>query len=333
MNILLTGNLGYIGPVVVNFFKNQFPHVHIKGLDAGYFKDCVMDKALFEHEVDEQIIGDVRAISEEALVGIDAIVHLAAISNDPMGNEFGELTQQVNYEATARLAKMAKSAGVKRFVFASSCSTYGAGADVCSEASAVAPLTVYARSKVQSEQALEPLADGDFQVTCLRFATACGASPRLRLDLVVNDFVASALTKGKIELLSQGTSWRPMIDVNDMARAFAWGCVRGGEPFLIVNAGASNANYQIRELADIVAKVIGNVSVEIKAGAAPDKRSYQVDFSLYESQAVDFTPQVSMTESVIQLVASLKRAQFDDAHFRESDFVRLVVLKAKNLIF
>ena len=179
-------------------------------------------------------VWDVRAITAVDLTDVDAVIHLAAISNDPMGNAYERVTEDINYQGTLAVARAAREAGARHFVFASSCSVYGFAEDGArNEQSSVNPLTAYARSKVASEQSLAQLAGPDFIVTCLRFATACGASPRLRLDLVLNDFVASAVTSGVIKILSDGTPWRPLINVEDMARAFDWAIDRsalnGGE--------------------------------------------------------------------------------------------------------
>ena len=201
-----------------------------------------------------------RDLPTELLQGVDAIVHLAAICNDPMGSAYEEVTLDVNYQAGIGLAQRAKEAGVRAFVFASSCSMYGAGGEGAkTETSTLNPLTAYARSKVLSEQELAPLADENFCITCLRFATACGWSDRLRLDLVVNDFVAGAVAAGEINILSDGTPWRPLIHVQDMARAIEWAISReadNGGDFLAVNAGSDQWNYQVHDLADAVAAAI-----------------------------------------------------------------------------
>ncbi|WP_339905946.1 SDR family oxidoreductase, partial [uncultured Cyclobacterium sp.] len=188
MKILITGNMGYIGPVLVNHLKKANPKSTIIGYDIGYFAQCITSNGPFpEVNVDQQVFGDVRNFPEKLLEGVDTIVNLAAISNDPMGKKFEEFTLDINYRSCINLAKMAKKVGVKHFVFASSCSMYGAADDYPkTEEDSLNPLTAYARSKVMSENDLINLADENFIVTCLRFATACGFSPRLRLDLVLN---------------------------------------------------------------------------------------------------------------------------------------------------
>jgi nucleoside-diphosphate-sugar epimerase len=236
----------------------------------------------------------------------------------------------VNHRATVELARRAKAAGARAFVFASSCSIYGFAEDgPRTESSPVNPLTAYSRSKVQSEQGLEPLADDDFLVTSLRFATACGMSDRVRLDLVLNDFVASALATGKILILSDGTPWRPLIHVRDMARAIDWAIERDldkGGAFLAVNTGSDRWNYQVRELAEAVARIVPGVEVEIAADAQPDSRSYKVSFELYEELAPDHQPEIGLDDAVRDLRDGLERMGFHDPDFRQSHLVRLVVL-------
>ena len=208
-SILITGNMGYIGPRVVEYLRTHLPNLRLIGLDTGYFAANLLDSVLPERALDAQQFRDVRAITAVDLTDVDAVIHLAAISNDPMGNAYERVTEDINYQGTLAVARAAREAGARHFVFASSCSVYGFAEDGArNEQSSVNPLTAYARSKVASEQSLAQLAGPDFIVTCLRFATACGASPRLRLDLVLKDFVASAVTYGVIKILSDGTPSR-----------------------------------------------------------------------------------------------------------------------------
>ena len=324
--------MGYIGPCVAEYFRTQRPEAALSGIDTGFFAANLIDETsqLPECLFDLQRFADVRKVAAADFRGVDAVVHLAAISNDPMGNAYERVTEEINFEGTMNVARAAREAGVRHFVFASSCSVYGFAEDGArNEQSSVNPLTAYARSKVASEKALAELAGPDFIVTCLRFATACGASPRLRLDLVLNDFVAGALTSGVIKILSDGTPWRPLINVKDMARAIDWGVDRaasnGGE-YLVVNAGSSAWNYQIRELAEAVASAVPGTSVDINRNAAPDKRSYKVDFSLFESLAPRHQPQVSLEQAIGELKASLTAAGFADTNFRQSRYMRLNML-------
>jgi nucleoside-diphosphate-sugar epimerase len=236
----------------------------------------------------------------------------------------------VNSAATLALARKAKAAGAKAFAFASSCSVYGFAEDGArNEDSGVNPLTAYARSKVATEEGLRAIASPDFLVTCLRFATACGFSPRLRLDLVLNDFVASALALRRIDILSDGTPWRPLINVSDMARALEWAITRSrdaGGDHLIVNAGSSRWNYQVRDLARAVQGVMPDVQVSINPNAQPDKRSYRVDFTRFERLAPDHQPVRELEESIREIKAGLESVGFADPDFRNSRFIRLVML-------
>jgi nucleoside-diphosphate-sugar epimerase len=331
MKILITGNMGYIGPVVVRHLRASRPDAELLGLDMGYFALSVTNaNALPEVRLHQQFFGDVRHVSTELLRGVDAIVHLAAISNDPMGNKFEQVTLDINHKASIALAEQAKAAGVKSFVFASSCSVYGFaenGARI--EDSPLDPLTAYARSKVFTEKDLAKLASPQFRVSCLRFATACGMSERLRLDLVLNDFVANALAAGQILILSDGTPWRPLIHVEDMARAIDWAISRAtGGDFLVVNAGSNEWNYQVRALAEAVAVAIPNVKVTINKDAQPDKRSYQVDFSLFRKLAPSHQPRVNLPQAITGLKSGLKSIGFRDAEFRKSHLIRLNALSA-----
>ena len=260
----------------------------------------------------------------------DAIVHLAAISNDPIGNKFEEVTLDINYHASVELARRAKEAGVKSFTFASSCSMYGAAEDSArTEKSPLNPLTAYAESKVLTERGLEPLAGGRFKATSLRFSTACGWSERLRLDLVLNDFVAGAVASKRITILSDGTPWRPLINVKDMARAIDWAISRdvsnGGE-FLAVNVGSDEWNYQVKDLAQAVAKVIPGVDVSINKDAQPDKRSYRVNFDLFKKLAPEHQPKFDLIASIKELKDGLEAMEFKDGDFRNSKYMRLNIL-------
>jgi nucleoside-diphosphate-sugar epimerase len=272
----------------------------------------------------------VRQFPQEILNGVDSVVHLAGISNDPIGNRFEEVTLDINYRSSVDLAERAKEAGVKSFVFASSCSMYGAADDSArTEESLLNPLTAYAKSKVLTEKGLKPLASERFKVTCLRFSTACGWSDRLRLDLVLNDFVACAVASKKITILSDGTPWRPLINVRDMARAIDWAIdrkVNNGGEFLAVNIGSDEWNYQVKDLAEAVAKLIPGIDVSINKDAQPDKRSYRVNFNLFKTLAPNHQPAVSLIESIKELKTGLEAIGFKDEDFRNSRYMRLKVL-------
>jgi nucleoside-diphosphate-sugar epimerase len=329
--ILIVGNLGYIGPVLARYWKSRQPKDRLIGLDNAYFAGCLVDPLVStDHLVDEQRYGDVRFIDVNELPDVDHVIYLAAISNDPMGNVYEVPTAEINSESAIAFAKAAKKKGAKSFVFASSCSVYGAGGELPkTEHDPLNPLTAYARSKIECEKRLQPLADDDFSITCLRFATACGASPRLRLDLVLNDFVASALLKNEIEILSDGMPWRPLIDVEDMCRASVWAAQRVGRQggdFLAVNVGYDEWNYRIKDLAYAVRDELTNVSVTINPQAAPDKRSYRVDFSLYRELAPENRGGKDMRTTIRELIATIQESPFRIAEFRKSHLIRLNAL-------
>ncbi|OGD32780.1 MAG: NAD-dependent epimerase [Candidatus Aminicenantes bacterium RBG_19FT_COMBO_58_17] len=331
MKILITGNLGYVGPSVVKQLRASYPGSTLVGLDIGYFGNCTTGAgALAERMLNIQHFADIRWFPGEALEGVDAIVHLAAISNDPIGNRFEEVTLDINYRASVTLARSAKNAGVKAFIFASSCSMYGAADDSArTEDSPLNPLTAYAKSKVFTEKDLEPLASKEFKVTALRFSTACGWSDRLRLDLVLNDFVAGAVASGQITILSDGSPWRPLIDVKDMARAIDWAITRGrtsAPDFLAVNVGSDRANYQVKDLAAAVALAIPGTRVSINKDAQPDKRSYRVNFDLYRKLAPAHQPAVGLNDSINELKSGLESIEFRDTEFRGSKYMRLNIL-------
>ncbi len=331
MKILITGNMGYVGPGVTRRLRSAFPDATLIGFDMAYFANCLTNADILpESKLDQQVFGDIRKVPAQLLEGADAVVHLAAVSNDPMGSKYEQVTIDVNHQSSIELAKKAKAAGVNSFVFASSCSMYGAASDGAkTEESELNPLTAYARSKVFTERDLKPLADNNFTVTCLRFATACGMSDRLRLDLVLNDFVAGAVSSGQISILSDGTPWRPLINVKDMAIAIEWAITRpasNGGQFLAVNTGSNEWNYQVKELAEAVAGVIPGVKVSVNADAPPDKRSYRVNFDLYQKLAPDHQPQRKLMDTIKELKESLDEMGFSDGNFRNSRLMRLKVL-------
>lgn len=323
MRILITGNMGYVGPAVAAHLRARHPKAELVGLDIGLFSGALTSQGPSpETLLDRQIFGDVRDATVEDLRGFDAVLHLAAVSNDPIGNRFEGVTDAINRAASLKLAACARDAGVKNFVFASSCSVYGlADSRPRRESDAVGPLTAYARSKVGAEEALGQMDLGGMTVSCLRFATACGYSERLRLDLVLNDFVACALTSGKITVLSDGTPWWPLIDVGDMALALEWAALRdrsNGGQMLVVNVGSDERNHQVRDLARAVAESVPGSQVSINTAAPPDARSYRVDFSLYKELAPAHQPRVGLAGSVKGLVEGLRAIGFSDEAFRAS---------------
>ncbi len=336
MNYLITGNLGYIGPILSKFLKNKNKNCIITGYDNGYFLNCPIAAEIDNERpyVDVQVFGDVR--DKEKIIPYiekaDHIIHLAAISNDPMGEEFEKVTKEINQDASIFIAKEAIRTKSKSFVFASSCSVYGEGSNSArSEIDNVNPLTAYARSKIGTEEALKELENKfSSKITCLRFATACGSSPNLRLDLVLNDFVATALNTNSIEILSDGSPWRPLIDVEDMCRAIFWACHRGnGSDKEIINIGSPNWNYQIKDLAQAVKDMLGNkVQLKINTNAIPDKRSYRVSFDkFYDLAPFDLTPQISLQESVNRMISSLVPYKERLSRKDRGHLIRLNILK------
>jgi len=331
MKIMVTGNLGYVGPALMAQLRATYPDAELVGMDLGLFSHCLTGvKASPERMIDKQIYKDVRTVTKADFEGFSAVVHLAAISNDPMGNSFARVTDEINFQSSLKIANLAKSAGVRNYVFASSCSVYGAASEFAKkEEDDLNPLTAYANSKINTETGVADLASEDFIITCLRFATACGFSDRTRLDLVVNDFVAGAISNGVISILSDGTPWRPLIHISDMARAMDWAVSRksyNGGAMLVVNAGSDNWNYQVKDLAEAVAAEIPGTKVQVNVNAPPDKRSYRVDFSKFKNLAPNHQPLVSLKEAVHGLRDGLLDMGFSDGEFRNSELMRLNVI-------
>ena len=340
MKFFITGNLGYIGPVLTNFIKNIDKNIYIIGFDTGFFEECYTNEKIYKekkYSVDMQIYGDVREIDKykEIIKDCDHVIHLSAISNDPMGKEFEEVTQAINLQSSVKLAKISQEFNLKSFVFASSCSVYGSGdSSPRNELDKVAPLTAYAKSKIGTELELKKLSidnnSASTKFTSLRFATACGASPRLRLDLVLNDFVATAISTLKIQVLSDGSPWRPLIDVYDMSKALYWASIRKtGENNEVINTGSNNWNYQISELANSVAKMVSNdVPVNLNKNAQPDKRSYKVCFDKFNDIASkEFQPEITLEKSVEKLINQIKNIDKNVLLKERDHMIRLKVLK------
>jgi nucleoside-diphosphate-sugar epimerase len=306
MIILIAGSQGYVGSIVVRSLKQYFPLSEIQGIDVGFFQNKISNFDIApEIFLSKLVFKDIREIKSTDLVGVHAVVHLAAISNDPMGSKFVKQTDDINYLATCLLAQAAKKAGVKKFIFASSASVYGDNSDVCFEDTKLNPLTPYADSKVKSEQYLSGLADADFQVTSFRFATACGWSPRVRSDLVLNQFVLGCLVTGKIVLKSDGSSKRPLISVEDMARAICWAISDERDkltPYEVLNTGQNQWNFKIIDLAELVLKNFNNKNVSIEKTDAHDKRSYNLNFDKYSKLCGKF----KLSEDISVTIETLK---------------------------
>tara|TARA_B100000035_G_scaffold313321_1_gene326763 strand:+ start:4669 stop:5703 length:1035 start_codon:yes stop_codon:yes gene_type:complete len=329
MKILVVGNMGYVGSVLVPYLRNNYPQSFIAGLDIGYFSERILPNYNPESSLDKQIIMDIRDLQKSNIQGYDVIINLAAVSNDPMGEEFESATREINFLAGVRLAKLAKQVGVKKFIFASSCSVYGqGGGKPKTELDEVNPLTEYAKSKINSEVELSKIASPKFIIKCLRFSTACGFSPRLRLDIVLNDFVAASIVKKHINILSDGNPWRPIIHVQDMARAIHWSIEDSNDAvFQILNVGSINANFQVKELAEAVKTVNPTVEISINKKASPDKRTYKVDFSAYNNLAQNYQPIFSLEDSVKDLIKNIELLSLNVEDIKSSEFIRLKSLK------
>ena len=279
MRVLVTGHLGYLGTVAVPELVARGHEV--VGLDSGLFAACRLGPAV-SPPTREHLV-DLRDAEPSVFHDIDAVVHLAALSNDPLGNLDATLTRDINVDATVRFARLARDAGVQRFVFSSSCSIYGTsgGDELVTEDAPMRPVTPYAESKVRVEDGLHELADGDFSPVSLRNATAYGWSPRLRLDVVLNDLVARALLTGEVRVLSDGSPWRPVVHAHDIASVFAETLEAPRDVIhdAVFNVGFSSENYRVLELAEIVASVVEGSRVVVTNETGPDPRSYRVDFS------------------------------------------------------
>lgn len=326
MRVLVTGHNGYIGSVMVPELLAAGHEV--LGLDTFFFEDCTLGN---DRDGTPAVRKDIRDVRAGDLQGVDAIIHLAALCNDPLGDLHPGWTHEINYRASIQLARLARDAGVRRFLYASSCSMYGAAGsdDLLNEEAPLRPLTVYATSKVRTEEDLAALADPSFSPVFMRNATAYGLSPRLRADVVLNNLVCWAHTTGRIRITSDGTPWRPIVHVQDIARAFATALVAPREVIhnQAFNVGVTSENYQVRELAEIVRGTVAGCTLEYATDAGPDPRSYRVDFGKLARTFPAFKPRWNASFGAKDLYAALQEANVTIEEFQGRKYIRLAQIK------
>jgi nucleoside-diphosphate-sugar epimerase len=327
MHVFVTGHQGYIGAHLVPLLL-EGGHT-VTGCDIDLFEGCAWEPL---DEPTRTLKKDVRTVTAEDLRGHDAVMHLAALSNDPMGDIDESLTYQINQEGSIRLAQLAKEAGVPRFLFASSCSIYGAGAKLnMDETDPVNPLTAYARSKIESEKQIGALADEHFSPVFLRNATAYGHSPMLRIDLVVNNLLGCAVAKGKIAIKSDGSPWRPLIHCRDIARAFV--ALAEAPPQTvhnrIINVGGNDENYQVKDVADYVQRLLPDAEIVYTGEVGEDPRNYQVNFDLLGTLLPDFKLAYTLESGMQELYDKYRAHSFSTQDFEGDQFVRLRTLKGR----
>jgi nucleoside-diphosphate-sugar epimerase len=325
MRVLITGHQGYIGTVMAPLLADAGHEV--VGLDSDLFEQCTFGEAPREFP---SIRKDLRDVEGADLKGFDAVIHLAGLSNDPLGNLNPNLTYDINYHASMRLARLAKEAGVARYLFSSSCSTYGAAGDkILDETAEFNPVTPYGRSKMLVEQEVSHLASAEFSPVFLRNATAYGVSPRLRFDLVLNNLTAWAVTTGRVFIKSDGTPWRPIVHIEDISRAFLAALEAPRELIhnQAFNVGRCEENYQIRDLAEIVKETVPGCTIEFAADAGPDKRCYRADFSRIAKVLPAFQPKWDARRGARELYEAYKKVDlcvedFEGARYKRIDHIQ-----------
>jgi len=325
MQVLVTGSEGYIGSVLCPLLKSK--GYKVIRWDTGFFQDCVLPGMIIPGSFVQK---DLRDLVSSDLKGIDAIIHLAALSNDPMGELNPELTNEINFKASANLAKKAKDAGVQRFIFSSSCSVYGAaGSKKITETSDLSPVTEYAKSKVRTEAALHELAGGSFHPVCLRNATVFGLSPRIRFDLVVNQFVAFASITKHIKMLSDGTPWRPNVHVQDVCAAFMAMLEAPIEAIHdeTFNVGMDSENYPVRKIANLVIEAVPGSRLECLNQTPNDPRSYNVSFEKIHEKIPGFHPKWSVKKGIEEMHEAIVTAGITEPDMLSRRYVRLKQLQ------
>lgn len=328
--ILLTGNTGYIGAIMTKFLKKE--SYYVVGLDSDWFSENSFFSLSEDTKPDRQIIKDIREINEGDLKGIAVVVHLAGLSNDPLGDINAQLTDEINYKATMRIAELCKNKGIERFIFASSCSIYGIaprGAFIDEEGK-LNPITAYAKAKVESERGLARLADDDFHPVFMRNATAYGVSPKLRLDLVVNNLLAWAYLTGEITIMSDGTPFRPIVHIEDFCRAFV-AVIRA--PIGVVhcqafNVGINEENYQIKDIAKEIKNILPESKIKILNKTGSDERTYRVDFSKVKKMLPDFQPRWDLRKGTIELLEAYKKYNLTIDDFASGKYFRIKTVRS-----
>lgn len=325
MRVLVTGHNGYIGSAMVPLLQEAGHEV--VGLDTFYYEDCVLGQ---ENGDVPSIRRDIREVTPADVLGFDAVIHLAALCNDPLGNLNSDWTMEINHRASVRLARLTKDAGVRRFLFASSCSMYGAsGDDLLTEEAPLRPITAYAESKVRTEEDLAKLADATFSPVFLRNATAYGVSARHRADVVLNNLVGWAHTTGKIKIMSDGTPWRPIVHIADISQVFALAleAPRDMVHNQAFNVGAPSENHQVRDLAEFVREAVPGCTIEYAGDGKADPRNYRVDFGKLQRTFPGYVPRFDARRGAQELIAAYRQANLSFEDFTGRKFNRLLQLR------